>query len=208
MENNRSLIYLITEFIYIFQNGAIFNKMTFSNIKLSKKALLIAVPVFLKVKIRKALRCNVVNLEDLLKLNNTCHLIRKFSNLSLFYLSLVIFFSIQTKRLSAFLYYTASFILAIAIVFYQSNLFWNCANGLANTFSVNNHSNATNSFIRFLNFTYSSWTLMLMLVMMAIAISDLINKPKPGSNDSNNKAILVFLFLTSSFFQFANKTKT
>ena len=49
---------------------------------------------------------------------------------------------------------------------------------------------------------------MLMLVMMAIAISDLINKPKPGSNASNNKAILVFLFLTSSFFQFANKTKT
>ena len=84
MENNRSLIYLITEFIYIFQNGAIFNKMTFSNIKLSKKALLIVVPVFLKVKIRKALRCRIVNLEDLLKLNNICHLIRKFSNLSLF----------------------------------------------------------------------------------------------------------------------------
>ena len=70
MENNRSLICLITEFIYIFQNGAIFNKMTFSNIKVSKKALLIVVPVFLKVKIRKALRCSIVNLEDLLKLNN------------------------------------------------------------------------------------------------------------------------------------------
>ena len=63
----------------------------------------------------------------------------------------MIFFSIQTKRLSAFLYYTASFILAIAIVFYQSNLFWNCVNGLANIFTVNNHFNATN----FNYFTYS-----------------------------------------------------
>ena len=81
MENNRSLIHLITEFIHILQNGAIFNKMNFSNIKKLKKALLIAVLVFLKVKIRKALRCNIVSSEDLLKLNNICHLIRKFSNL-------------------------------------------------------------------------------------------------------------------------------
>ena len=117
MENNRSLMYLITEFVHIFQNGAVFNKMTFSNLELSKKALLIVVPVFLKVNIRKALRCSIVNLEDLLKLNNICHLIRKFSNLSLFYLSLVNFFSIHMKRVSAFLYYTASFILVIAIVF-------------------------------------------------------------------------------------------
>ena len=155
MENNRPLIYLITEFIHIFQNDVIFNKMTFSDMNLLKKALLIVVLVFLKVKIGKTLPYNIVSSEELLKLSNTCHLIRKFSNLSLFCLSLVIFFSIQTKRLSAFLYYTASFILVIAIVFYQSNLFWNCANGLANIFSVNNHFNATNSFIRFLNFTYS-----------------------------------------------------
>ena len=124
MENNRSLINLITEFIHIFQNGAIFNKTTFSNIELSKKALLIVVLVFLKVKIRKALRCSIVSLEDLLKLNNICHLIKKFSNLSLFYLSLVNFFSIHMKHVSAFLYDTASFILVIAIVFCQSNFYY------------------------------------------------------------------------------------
>ena len=56
-------------------------------LELPKKALLIVVPVFLKVKIRTALRRSIVNLEDLLKLNNICHLIRKFSNLSLFFLS-------------------------------------------------------------------------------------------------------------------------
>ena len=117
MENNRSLIHLITEFIHILQNGAIFNKMNFSNIKILKKALLIAVLVFLKVKIRKVLRCNIVSLEHLLKLNNICHLIRKFSNLSQFYLSLVNFFSIHMKHMPALLYYTASFILVIATVF-------------------------------------------------------------------------------------------
>ena len=31
-------------------------------------------------------------------------------------------------------------------------------------------------------------------------LSELINKSEPGSNDSNKNAILVFLFLTSSFF--------
>ena len=136
-----SLTYLIIEFIHIFQNGATFNKMTFSNINLSKKALLILVLVFLKVKIRKALRCNITSLEDLLKLNNVCHLIRNFSNLSQFYLSLVNFFSIHMKRVSAFLYYTASFILVTAIVFCQSNLFWDCANGFVNIFSVHNDFN-------------------------------------------------------------------
>ena len=117
MENNRSLMYLITEFMHVLQNGGMFNKMTFPNIELSKKALLILVFVFLKVKIGKALRCSIVNLEDLLKLNNICHLIRKFSNLSLFYLSSVNFFSFHMKRMSAFLYYTASFILVIATVY-------------------------------------------------------------------------------------------
>ena len=47
------------------------------------------------------------------------------------------------------------FILIIAIVFYQSHLFWDCANGFVNIFSVCNDFNATNNFIRFLNFTYS-----------------------------------------------------
>ena len=208
MENNRSLIYLITEFIHIFQNGAIFNKMTFSNIELSKKALLIVVPVFLKVKIRRVLRHRIVNLEDLLKLNNICHLIRKFSNLSQFYLSLVNFFSIHMKRVSAFLYYTASFILVIAIVFCQSNLFWDCANGFVNIFSVHNDFNATNNFIRFLNFTYS-----FVEVNVDVSydgnhkLSELMTKFKPGSNGSNNNAILVFLFLTSSFFHLATKQK-
>ena len=43
---------------------------------------LIVVLAFLKVKIRKALRCNIVSSEDLLKLTNLFHLIRKFSNFS------------------------------------------------------------------------------------------------------------------------------
>ena len=71
MENNRSLMYLITEFIHVFQNGAMFNKMDFSNIELSKKALLIIVPVFLKVKIGKSLRCSIVILEDLLPVQHS-----------------------------------------------------------------------------------------------------------------------------------------
>ena len=101
MESNRSMINLITEFINIFQYGAIFNKMIFSNINLLKKALLIVVLAFLKVKIRKVLRCNIVRLEDLLKLNDQGHLIRKFSNFSQFFLPLVNFFSVHI--LNAFL---------------------------------------------------------------------------------------------------------
>ena len=65
------------------------------------------------------------------------------------------FFSIYIKRVFAFLYYTASFILVIAIAFCQSNLFWDRGNGFVNTFSVHNDFNATNNCIRFLNFTYS-----------------------------------------------------
>ena len=49
----------------------------------------------------------------------------------------------------------ASFIQVIAIVFSQSNLFWDCANDTVNIFSVHNGFNATNSFIRFLSFTCS-----------------------------------------------------
>ena len=206
MENNRSLIYLITEFIHIFQNGAIFNKMTFSNIELSKKTLLIVVPVFLNVKIRRALRRSIVNLEDLLKLNNICHLIRKFSNLSQFYLSLVNFFSIHMKRVSAFLYYTASFILVIAIVFCQSNFLGDCANGFVNIFSVHNDFITANK--RFKNFTYS-----FMEVNVDVSydgkrnLSELMNKLKPGSHGRNNNTILVFLSLTSSFFHLLMKQK-
>ena len=36
-----------------------------------------------------------------------------------------------------------------------------------------------------------------MLVMMAITVSELMNKSKPGSNGSNKNAILIFLFFTS-----------
>ena len=39
---------------------------------------LIAVPVLLKGIIRRALRCNIVSSEDILKLNNLCNLIRTF----------------------------------------------------------------------------------------------------------------------------------
>ena len=157
--------------------------------------------MFLKAKIRKVLRCSIVNLEDLLKLNNICHLIRKFSNLLLFYLSSVNFFSIHMKRDSAFLYCTASFILVIAIVFCQSNSFWNCANGFVNVFSVHNDFNATNNIIIFLNSKYS-----FMEVNVDVNyggnhnLRELMNKSKPASYGSNNNAILVFLFLTSSFF--------
>ena len=106
MESNRSLIIFIIEFIHILQHGAIFNKMTFSKINSLNKALLIVVVLFLKVKIRKVLRCNIVSSEDLLlslfivivnvivifMLSYLCHLIRKFSSFSQFYLSLVSFF--------------------------------------------------------------------------------------------------------------------
>ena len=159
---------------------------------------LIVVLAFLKVKIRKALCCNIVSSEDLLKLNNLCHLIRKFSNFSQFYLSLVNFFSIDIKCVSTFLYYTASFILVIATVSCQSNLFWDCANDFVNIFSVHNDFNATNNFIRFLNFTYS-----FVKVNVDVSydgnrnLSELINKSEPGSNGSNKNAMLVFLFLTS-----------
>ena len=78
---------------------------------------LIVVLVFLKAQIRRALRCNIVSSEDLLKLNNLCHLIRKFPNFSQFSLSLVNFFSTHMKRVSAISFYTASFVLVIAIVF-------------------------------------------------------------------------------------------
>ena len=38
-------------------------------------------------------------------------------------------------------------------------------------------------------------------------LSELMNKSKPGSHSSNNNAILVFLFLTISFFHLLIKQK-
>ena len=67
MESNGWLINLIMESIHIFQYGAIFKKMTFSNIILPNKALLIVVLVFLIVKFGKAFCCNVVSTENFLK---------------------------------------------------------------------------------------------------------------------------------------------
>ena len=136
-----------------------------------------------------------------MKLNYLFHLIRKFLNFSQFYLSLVNFFCAHMKRVFVFLYYTASFILVIAIVFCRCNLFWDTANDILNIFSVHNDFNATNNSIRFLNFTYS-------LVEVNVDVSydgnrdltELMNKSKPRSNGSNKNAILIFLFLTSSFF--------
>ena len=199
MESNRSLIILIIEFINIFQYDAIFHKMTISNMNLINKALLIVVPLFLKVKFRNALHCNIVSSENLLKLIYLCHLIRKFSNFSQF--SLAIFFCIHMKRVFTFLYYTASFILVIAIDFCQSSLFWDCANGFVNIFNVHNDFNATNNFIRFLNFTHSFVEVNVDVIYDdSRNLSELMNESKPGINDSNKNAISIFLFLTSSFF--------
>ena len=164
--------------------------------------------VFLKVKIRKALHCNIVSSEDLLKSNYLCHLIRKFSNCSQLYLSLVIFFSIRLKRVSAFLYDTASFKLIIVIVSCQPNLFWDCSNGFVNIFSAHNDFNATNCFVRLLSFTYSFVEVNVDVSYYGNRnLSELINKSEAGSNGSNKNAILVFLFLTSSFFHLLIKQK-
>ena len=95
------------------------------------------------------------------------------------------------KQMLAFLYYTASFILVIAIDFCQSNLFWDCANGFVNIFRIYNDFNSTNSFITFLNFRYS-----FMEVNVDVSyddncnLSELMNKSKPGSNGSNKNTIL------------------
>ena len=98
--------------------------------------------------------------------------------------------------------------LVIAIVFCQSNLFWDCANNFVNIFNVQNDFNATNNFLRFLNFTYS-----FVEVNVDVSydgshnLSVLMNKSKPGSNDSNKNAILIFLFLTRSIFHLLIKQK-
>ena len=100
--------------------------------------------------------CSIISSDDLLKLNYLCHLIRKFSNFVQFNLSLGNFLFIHMKRAFSFLYYAASFLLVIAIVFYKSYIFWDCANGLVKTFSVHNEFNAFNNFMRFLDSAYNS----------------------------------------------------
>ena len=50
------------------------------------------------------------------------------------------------KRVSAFLYYAASFVLVIAMVSCKSDLFWDGGNDFVNIFSVHNTFNATNNF--------------------------------------------------------------
>ena len=94
----------------------------------------------------------------------------------------------------------------MAIVFCQSNLFWDCANCFGNIFNIRNGFNETNNFIRFLSFTYS-----FVEVNADVSYdgsrnpSERMNKSKPGSNDSKKNAILIFMFLTSSFFHFLIK---
>ena len=117
------------------------------------------------------------------------------------------FFSIQMKRVSVSLYYTASFILVIAIVFCQPNFIWDCANGFVNIFSVHNDFKGTNNFIRSLNFTYS-----FVEVNFDVSydgnrnLSEPKNKSKSESNGGNkNLRISVF---DKFILSFANKTKT
>ena len=95
--------------------------MTFSNINLLTKTLLIVVLVFLKGKIRKAFRCNIVNSEDLLKLIYPCHLIRSFQISHNFICFGEVFFWTYVKRILAFSRYTALFIVIITIDICQSN---------------------------------------------------------------------------------------
>ena len=108
------------------------------------------------------------------------------------------------KRVSAYLYYPASFILVIAIAFCESNLFWDCAKGFINIFSVHNDFNATNNFIRFLNFTYS-----FVEVNVDVSydgnhnLSELMNTLKPGS-----KRYFSISVFDKFNFAFADKTKT
>ena len=59
------------------------------------------------------------------------------------------------KLVSDFLYYSASFVIVITIVFCQSNLFLGLCKWFCKYFSVHNDFNASNNFIRLLNFTYS-----------------------------------------------------
>ena len=184
--------------------------MTFSNINLLNKVFLIVVLVFLKVKIRNVFHCNIISSEDLLKLNYfksyLCLPNKKVFNFLTIYLCLLSFFVFIWNVY--FLILSASFILVMTIVFCQSNLFWDCANGFVNIFNVHHDFNVTNNYIRFLNFTYS-------FVENNVDVSyhgsrnfsELRDKSNPGSNGVNKNAILIFLFLTRSFFHYLIKRK-
>ena len=120
------------------------------------------------------------------------------------------FFSIHMKSEFAFLQYAGSFILVIAIVFSKSNLFWDCANGFVNIFSVHYDFNASNNFTRFLSVTYS-------FVEVNVDVdydgnrnfSKLMNKSKPGSNCGNKDTTTLRMSVFNEFiFSFADKTKT
>ena len=120
------------------------------------------------------------------------------------------FFSVHMKCEFAFLQYAGSFILVIAIVFSKSNLFWDCANGFVNIFSVHYDFNASNNFTTFLNVTYS-------FVEVNVDVdydgnrnfSKLINKSKPGSNCGSKDTTTLHMSVFNEFiFSFADKTKT
>ena len=209
VQSNRSLIILIMEFIHIFQYGEISNKMTFSNVNLLNKVFLIVVLVFLKVKIRNVFHCNISS-EDLLKLNYfksyLCLPNKKVFNFLTVYLSLLIFF--------VFIW-NAYFLILCCIIhtsyhnsFLSIQFIWDCANGFVNIFNVHYDFNVTNNYIRFLNFTYS-------FIENNVDVSydgsrnfsELRDKSNPGSNGVNKNAILIFLFLTRSFFHYLIKPK-
>ena len=98
------------------------------------------------------------------------------------------------KQLLAFLIYAVSLLLAISITFIQSNLFWDCANGFLNSFSVHNDFNTTNNFIKFLKFTYNFVENNVMVIYEGnFNFSKLMIKSKPRSNGSNKNGILKFL---------------
>ena len=103
----------------------------------------------------------------------------------------------------AFLQYAGSFILVIAIVFSKSNLFWDCANGFVNIFSVHYDFNASNNFTRFLSVTYS-------FVEVNVDVdydgnrnfSKLMNKSKPGSNCGNKDTTTLRMSVFNEFIFF------
>ena len=82
------------------------------------------------------------------------------------------------------------------------NLFWDYEKGNVKFFRVHNDFNATNNFIRFLNFTYS-----FVEINVDVSYDGNHNISEPGSNGSNKNAILIFLFLTRSLFHLLIKQK-
>ena len=98
------------------------------------------------------------------------------------------------KQVLAFLIFAVSLLLAISITFIQSNLFWDCANGFLNSFSVYNDFNTTNNFIKFLKFTYNFVENNVKVIYNGnFNFTELMIKLKPRSNGSNKNAILKFL---------------